>query len=58
MKIGEREREREEKRKREKRRKKKGRKKEKSEGKICKHKKLTESESSSINAKAEFINIA
>ena len=37
--------------------KKKGRKKEKREGRIWKHKKLTESERSSINAKVETINI-
>ena len=37
--------------------KKKGRKKEKRERRICKHKKLTESERPSINAKVETINI-
>ena len=55
MKVGGRERGKEKEGEREK--KKKGRKKEKREGKICKHKKLTESESASINAKDQFSSV-
>ena len=55
MKVGGRERGKE--KEGEKEKKKKGRKKEKREGKICKHKKLTESESASINAKDQFSSV-
>ena len=55
MKVGGRERGKE--KEGEKEKKKKGRKKEKREGKICKHKKLTESESASINAKDKFSSV-